>query len=131
VKRRSPKGRSALAGFNLIECLIVLSVLGIAATTIISLQTNIFKGQTDNKTIQVAVQSMQECAERVLAAHKLDYNTASLASSSAATAFCGGSNQVTITAANANSACASAGPCNIASITQGSLPPIVLLLVNY
>ena len=54
-------------GFTLVESIIVLVVLGIAAVAMISLQGNIFYSQSSSKDIQVGAQLMQECAEQILA----------------------------------------------------------------
>lgn len=56
----------ACRGFTLVETLMVMVVLGIAASTVISLQGNIFLGQSANMDMQVGVQLMQRCAEQVL-----------------------------------------------------------------
>ena len=54
-------------GFTLIETLVVMVVLGIAAATIVALQGGIFARQSSNQDLQVGAQIVQECAEQVLA----------------------------------------------------------------
>jgi prepilin-type N-terminal cleavage/methylation domain-containing protein len=67
MKHARPHRVAVSRGFTLIESIIVLVVLSVAAAAIVTMQGNIFKGQADNKDIQVGAQLMQECAERVLA----------------------------------------------------------------
>ncbi len=70
MKHVHPVRFAASRGFTLVESIIVLVVLGIAAVGIISLQSQIFSGQSDIKNIQIGVQLMQECAEQVLATRR-------------------------------------------------------------
>lgn len=67
MKHASPYGLAGSRGYTLVESIIVLVVLSIAAVGIISMQANIFKGRSDNRNIEVGVQLMQECAEQILA----------------------------------------------------------------
>lgn len=53
-------------GFTLVEAIIVLVVLAIAAMGIATLSGKIFNSQADNKTLQVGMQLMQACAEHIL-----------------------------------------------------------------
>lgn len=133
------------SGFTLVESIIVLVLLGIAAAAIISMQGNIFYGQSGNKDIQVGVQLMQECAENILATRRASgYGAPSLADSGAATSSCSGMTltnpnygapTVTITAGSSATipACPSAtsNSCKLVSITQGGLTPVTLMLVSY
>jgi len=133
-------------GFTLIESLIVLVVLAIAAVVIASLQGNILYRQADNTKIQVGVQIMQECAEQLLATASSvgGFDSPSLADSTAASTSCSGmtlsnltftSAAPTVTITNGNSAtipaCPSAIACKLVSVTQGGLTPLVLMLVSY
>ncbi len=61
-----PARSAAGNGFTLVETLMVMVVLGIAAVTVAKLSGNLFSGQTANSNVVVGVQLMQECAEKVL-----------------------------------------------------------------
>lgn len=135
---------AAHRGFTLIETITVMVMLGLAATTIVSLQGSIFRSSDDNENIQVGVQMMQECAELILATRRASgFDDPALASSAAATASCSGitltgyaAPAVTLTAGNSTTANMGACPyssgnnCKLISITQGGLTSVTLLLVN-
>ncbi len=134
-----PVRLAACRGFTLVESIMVLVVLGIAAAGIISLQGRIFSGQSDIKNIQVGVQLMQECAERVLATRKGSSDGyAAVTSPSFGSNACGGMTafgsylipSVTLTPYT-GAGCPTSGICKLASITQGGLTPITLMLVSY
>jgi prepilin-type N-terminal cleavage/methylation domain-containing protein len=137
-------------GFTLIESIMVLVVLGIAAVGILSLQGAIFRGAAGNKDIQVSVQLMQECAEVILAKRRASgYSDALLADTTlTASTACnaitlanydhptvtikdgsatGGGGPTTIAACPTTAA----GSCKLVTITRGGLTPITLMLVSY
>ncbi len=60
----------ACRGFTLVETILVMVVMGIAATTIAMMSGKIFDSQGVNKDMQVGVKSMQTCAEHVLATRR-------------------------------------------------------------
>lgn len=133
-----PYRLAAHGGFTLIETIMVMAVLGIAAAGIASLTSGIFKGDTDNKNMQVGVQMMQECAELVLSTRRTSgFNAAANASCSGITLS--GFSAPTFTTATGNSTSANMGACPLStgnncmlvSVTQGGLTPITLMLVNY
>lgn len=66
------------AGFTLIESIVVLIVLSIAALGVASLSSGIFDAQDDNKTLQTGAQLLQGCAEQVLAIRREQGYAASL-----------------------------------------------------
>lgn len=68
--RRFPSFLLVAKGFTLIETIIVMVVVGIAAATISILVSNIFTHQDDNKTLQVGMKLLEECAEQVLATRR-------------------------------------------------------------
>ena len=133
--------RLFVSGFTLIETLIVMVVLGIAAVTIASLTGNLFVGQAANRDIVVGTQLMQECAERLLAKGGVNYSDACLVDSAAATTCCSVSGYsaptVTITLVNSTNANLEPCPfttgnnCKLVSITQGGLSPITLMLIKH
>lgn len=57
-------------GFTLVETIVVMVVVAIAAAGITTMTGNIFTHQDDNKTLQVGMKVAQECAEQVLATHR-------------------------------------------------------------
>lgn len=149
--RSRPCGRAL--GFTLIELILVIVVLAIASVGIISLNANIFSGQTTNTSLQIGTALMQDCAELILAKRERDsdgINAAALAPgapAAAATTLCSGATVtvsgtaypapiVTITAGNSGTGGMSACPyttgtdCKLVSIQQGSLTPITLLLAK-
>ena len=142
-------------GFTLVETLIVMVVLGIAAVTVANLSSSLFQGQTTNREIVVGSQLMQECAESLLAKGRNLFSDSCLADSAAATACCSSftatgysAPTVTLTAGNSGTTAAgnsgttvlpppgmaacpnSAGSdCKLISVTQGGLKPVTLMLI--
>lgn len=149
MKHARPDRFAGSRGFTLVESVIVLVLLAIAAVGIISLQSNIFYGQSGNKNIQVGVQLMQECAEQILAIRRAKgYGDLSLAAgTSAACDLMKLTNPtydhpiVTITVGDSTTIGAPPSPCpsavalscKLVSITQaqGGLTPLTLMLVSY
>lgn len=148
MRRARPCIVARSSGFTLVESIIVLLVLAIAAVAIVSLQGNIFYGQSDNKDLQVGVQLMQECAEQILAIRQNNsqnngYSDSSLTDRTAATSNCSGMTvtgysaaKVTITSGNSSTTGMAACPtstgtnCKLVSITEGGLTPVTLMLVG-
>ena len=124
-------------GFTFIETIVVMTLLGIAAVTIIKLQGTVFYGKSDNKDLQVGVMLMQECAEQVIAVRRNAGYTAVNTSTCSALGNYGGYTApiVTVTADNTGTACPTGGTCNKVVITlskDGSkLTPVTLELVDY
>ncbi len=143
--RRLAAGPRAARGFTLVETLMVMVVLGIAAVTIVSLQGNLFSGQAQNRDIVVGTQLMQECAELLLSKSRINYNDSCLASGAAATTCCatitvagyGAPTVPTLSAGNSATANMAACPfvtgsdCKLVSVTQGGLSPITLMLISH
>lgn len=69
MKRRSPT-RSRVSGFTLLELLMVMVLLGVAAVAIASLSAHLFSGQSASRDLVVGTQLLQECAEQVLAVRR-------------------------------------------------------------
>lgn len=128
-------------GFTLIETLIVMVVLGIAAVTIAGLSSNLFIGQSQNRQIVVGSQLMQQCAELLLSKARVDFADSCLADANAATACCSGftatgySAPVVTSMTSGNSSTTGMGACpysvgsscKLLKISQGSMQPIVLM----
>lgn len=136
--------RAHSQGFTLMETLIAMTVLGIAAAAIISLSSSLFYGQSSLKDMQVGTQLMQECAEQLLAIRRAgDYGASALTDSAAATGSCSGISLTgysppSVTVTNGNSGTANMGACpystgsncKLLSITQGGMTQLSLMLVN-
>jgi prepilin-type N-terminal cleavage/methylation domain-containing protein len=132
-------------GFTLVESLIVLVVLSIAAAAIISLQANIFLGQSGSNTIEVGAQLMQECADYILGTRRNDqtgygYSAVSTSSCSSSTRFgnyggISGTPTVAVTAtggtAGSTTSCVSTSSTCLVNISIAGLNSIYLQLVNY
>ena len=139
MRHARPDRFAGSRGFTLVESIIVLVVLSIAAVAIISMQGNIFYGQSSNKDLQVGVQLMQECAEQVLATRRQSGYTAVNTDTCNTLGNLGGFGApcVTVTSDNAGAACPSGGPCNKVEISVSKnncitkLTPVTLELVSY
>ena len=129
-------------GFTLVETLIVMVVLGIAAVTVANLSSSLFQGQTTNREIVVGSQLMQECAESLLAKGRNLFSDSCLADSAAATACCSSftatgysAPTVTLTPGNSGTTGMAACPnsagsdCKLISVTRGGLKPVTLMLI--
>lgn len=127
----------ASRGFTLIETIIVMVVLSIAAVAIINLQGNVFYGQSNNKDLQVGAQLLQECAEQVIAVRRKSGLNAVTTSTCNALGNYGGFGVplITITDDNTGVACPTGGNCKQVMITLSkggsSLTPVTIELVNY
>lgn len=126
---------AASKGFTLIEAIIVLVVLSIAAVTVVQLAGTILNSQADNKTLQVGMQLMQECAEHVLATRRTSGYSVT-PSCSNLTAFTGFDAPTVTTDPYTGTACPSGGTCKLVAISVaptsggGSMTPITVLLVG-
>jgi len=130
--KRARRHHAANKGFTLIESLIVLVVLSIAAAAIITLQSNIFAGQADSKDLQVGVQLMQECAEQVLTTRQQSGYATTPNCSTLGNYGGFGAPSVTVTSITGGSC---PGTCKQVDITLtkngASLTPVTLMLANY
>lgn len=132
---RSPKGVARSGGFTLIESILVMTILGISAVAIVSMQGNISFGQTGNADMQVGAQLMQECAEQILAVRRqTSYAAVTSTSCSSLGSYGGFSPSVTVTT-DTGAACPSGATCETVVIavskTGTSLTPVTLELVSY
>lgn len=148
MNRHRPRLCGRAPGFTLVELIIVVVVLAIASVGIITLNANIFSGQTSNTNLQTGAALMQDCAELILSKRERDsngINATALATgspSTAATALCSGATvtgyaapTVTITAGKLGDSGMAGCPydtadCKLVSIQQGTLTPITLLLAK-
>jgi prepilin-type N-terminal cleavage/methylation domain-containing protein len=61
-----------LRGFTLIEMIMVVVVLGLAAMTVTRLVSQLSSHQTDNTDLQIGTQLLQECGEWIVSNHRRD-----------------------------------------------------------
>jgi prepilin-type N-terminal cleavage/methylation domain-containing protein len=141
MKQRYRPHPARCRGFTLIESIMVIVVLGIAAIGIASVQSTIFNGQTSVKNLQVGTKLMEECAEQVLAVRRFTadgYNAVNAAGGFGANQ-CGGVTalagytipSVTITDPYTGAGCTTGGTCKLVSISQNGMTPITLMLEDY
>lgn len=128
-------------GFTLVETIIVMLVLGIAAAGIIAMQGRLFNGLTTVDGMQVSSRLMLECAEQVLAVrrHSEDGYANVEAPPAGGNIPCPGVPVLTgftiptvkITENFAGDACPTGYTCKEVVITQGGLAPVTVMLVDY
>ena len=137
--------RAALAaGFTLIEMIIVMVILGIAATAVLTMVANVGNRQSDNMDLQVGAQLLQECGEYIVAQHRRDQTFYASQLVSSATCFgipsFGGFGQpnVVVTDHTGGTGCPTAPgtpECKLVTITVtkggASLNPVNMILVKY
>ena len=124
-------------GFTLVESITVLTILGIVAAGIVSLQGKILSGRSDNRDMEVGTQLMQECAEHVLATRERanGYDLVTTSTCSSLGSYGGfGAPSVTVTA-DTSAACPSGSTCKqvVISVSKSgaTLTPVTLQLVSY
>jgi prepilin-type N-terminal cleavage/methylation domain-containing protein len=142
---RSPgllrRPRRPSRGFTLIETIIAMVVMGIAAAGLIAMQGRMFNGISTVKDMQVDSRLMLECAEQVLARRRFaeDGFSAVVAANGFGANQCGGLPalsgftvpSVSITEPFTGAACPSGYSCKTVTISQGGLAAMTLLLVDY
>jgi prepilin-type N-terminal cleavage/methylation domain-containing protein len=128
-------------GFTLVETLMVVVVLAIAAAGISGMQGSMFKNQSTISSQQIKNQLVLECAEQILAVRKYSadgyYTIAS--GTSYGTNACGGLTAlsgysvptVTITDPYSGAGCPSGGTCKLVVISQTGASSLTLMLANY
>ncbi|MEK7752210.1 MAG: type II secretion system protein [Acidobacteriota bacterium] len=134
MRRTRPLRISDPRGFTLVESIIVLVLLSLAAVAIVSMQGNIFKEVSGNKELQVGVQVMQECAEQILANRQYSGGFTNVAACTTGS-YGGFTPSVTITNVTNTTACP--GTCKqvVISATKSGvttgLTPVTLMLMSY
>jgi prepilin-type N-terminal cleavage/methylation domain-containing protein len=136
MRHARPRRFAASRGFTLIESILVVVLLGLAAATIISMQRNIFFSQDGNRDLEVGVQLMQECAEQILAIRRQSgYPVDAGACSTLGNTGGFGAPSVNMADDSSGAACPSGGTCSqvVISVSKpgASLTPVTLELVSY
>lgn len=122
-------------GFTLIEAIIVIVVLAIAALTVAVQSNRISDDDAYNKEVQIAVQLTQECAEHILASRRAAASLADftpICPSATLPTFSGFSAPVVTsdTITDGTSGCPSGGTCKLVTVSVSPINPVTLLLVG-
>jgi len=128
-------------GFTLIEMVIIIVILGIAAATVVTMVANVGKGTSDNTDLEIGTQLLQECAENVISQHRRDENffsvTAGTGSANcyALTTYGSFDSPVVAVASYTGTGCPTGASCKTATVTVSkggvALNTITFMLVNY
>jgi prepilin-type N-terminal cleavage/methylation domain-containing protein len=127
-------------GFTLLETVAAMILLAIAAVAIGRMQGSLFSNRASVNTLQEAARLQSECADLVVGVATNDgYDQVSTDSTRFGTNKCDtlaayGSYTVptvSFTDPYSGAACPTGGTCKLVTITQGSLTPLTLLLVDY
>ena len=128
-------------GFTLVEVMMVLVVLSMAAVGIAGLQGNLFSNQASVSALQVRTQLQTECAEQILATRRYssDGYTTIASGTSYGTNICGDLTalsgysvpSVAVTDPYTGTACPSTASCKLVVISQTGATSLTLMLVNY
>jgi prepilin-type N-terminal cleavage/methylation domain-containing protein len=138
MTKPTPKSRSR--GFTLMETVAAMILLAIAAVAIGRTQGSLFANRTNVTTLQEASRLQSECADIVRGVAVNDgYDQVSTTSTRFGTNKCDTLTAysgytiptVAFTDPYTGAACPSGSTCKLVTITQGSLTPLTLLLVNY
>jgi len=145
MTRKHPLFRTVSRGFTLVESIIVLVMLGLAAATIATMSGNLSSRQTENQDWQIGLKLMQECAEHFLAKRRATANFSTFVPSctdlpalpSNLTARGFSNATATPTDPYTSTGCPSGRTCKLVTVTVampaggGNLTPLTLLLVPY
>lgn len=126
----------ASRGFTLIEAVATLLLLSLVATTLLTLNGNLFKGQTRIRQLETSTPWLQACAERVLAMRRTAGFEANPAFDAACDALTGSDSfNVTVTSNSGSASCPSSAQCQLVSIVYKAhgdlIGPVHLQLMNY
>lgn len=134
-------GRRRVRGFSLIELIVVIVVVSIAAVVLLQLFTGVAESLASNEDIQTATQLAQECSEHVMAVRR----DPARGFAAVTDAVCdvlpaplpGFTRAVAVTDLTASPPCTvtTAGTCKqvVVSIAKGAATPaaVTLMVVNY
>jgi len=142
MKHARPPAVATQGGFTIIESVIAMVMLAIASVAIIALQRGIFSGQSDGKSMEVGVQLMQECAEKILGVRRGAGGYAAAITTPCNTGTLGGfASCATVAPLVGAAGTACPGPtilCSTVTISVSTnscsgpaMNPVTLILVNY
>lgn len=123
-------------GFTLVETMATLLVLSLVATTLTTLNGNLFQGRTGLRQQELAMPLLQACAERVMALRRTEGFNVNPAFDSACDAITGADTfDVGVTPNSASPSCPSGTTCQRVTIhvkSQGqTLGPVVIQWMDY
>lgn len=134
-------GRHIPRGFSLIELIVVIVVVSIAAVVLLQLFTGVAESLASNEDIQTASQLAQECGEHVMAVRRNPAQGVGAVTNSVCDVLPaplpGFARAVAVTDLTASPPCTvtTAGTCKrvVVSITKGAATPaaVTLMVVNY
>lgn len=131
MKRPPLSGR--LAGFTLIETVIVLVLLGIAAAVLTAMQGGVGKLLSQGHTVQTLTMLQQQCAERVLARRRMNGMADAVAFTATPSncSFGGQSVTMTVNQSYSGAGCPTGLPCTQFIFSGSGVPPVTLVLPDY
>ena len=138
TQHRHSKLRSR--GFTLVECIMVIMILGIAGAGIWGLQGKLFANEASVQNLQVRTPLMLECAEEVLAVRRFkEDGYAEVSTTAFGTNLCGSIvalsghtvPSVSFTDLYTGPGCPTDGICKLVTITESGMTPLTLMLVDY
>lgn len=126
---------TASRGFTLIETIIVVVVLAIAAVTVAIQSNHILDDDAYNKDVQIALQLTQECTEHILASRRAAASLAAFTPSCPSgtlPVFSGFSapSLIVTSITNGTNGCPSGGTCKLVTVSVSPITPVTLLLVG-
>jgi prepilin-type N-terminal cleavage/methylation domain-containing protein len=123
-------------GFTLVESIIVMLVLGLAALGITAMQGRLFTGLDTVDGMQLSTRVMLECAEQVMAQRRHTengYANVVLANGNGGNLCADVPNVPTVTVVEpfTGPACPTNYTCKTVAITTGGLAAVTVMLVDY
>lgn len=133
TQRISPRLWSDAAGFTLIETVIVLILLGIAAAVLTALQGGVGSILGQGHSVQTRAMLQQQCAENVLARRRLNgiADAVVFASTASNCSFAGQSVTMTVNSGYSGAGCPAGVSCTRFIFDGVGLPNVVLVLPDY
>lgn len=122
-----------LNGFTLIEAVIVLVLLGIAAAVLTAMQGGVGRLLSQGDAVQTLSMLQQQCAERVLARRRLNgmADAVAFAGTSSNCSFGGKSVTMSVDQSYAGAGCPAGFSCAQFIFTGSGIPALILVLPDY